>query len=111
MEWTPLTDSAQLEEIDRLSADGPVLIFKHSTQCPVSAAALSRMNDGQGPFGHPAFYLDLLAHRPVSNAVEARYSVQHESPQALVIRKGRCVHHASHRAITYGGTVEAMQGA
>lgn len=107
MEWSPLTEPAQLDTIDRLSADTPVLIFKHSTQCSISEGALRRMDAGDGlPF--PAYYLDLLAYRSVSNAVEARYGIRHESPQVLVIANGKCVYHTSHRAITFADTLAAM---
>lgn len=107
MEWSPLTEPAQLDIIDRLSADTPVLIFKHSTQCSISEGARARLDAG-GHFPHPAYYLDLLAHRAVSNAVEARYGIAHESPQVLVIAHGRCVYHTSHRAITFADTLAAM---
>ncbi|MDX9750254.1 MAG: bacillithiol system redox-active protein YtxJ [Flavobacteriales bacterium] len=109
MEWTPLTAVAELDAIDRLSAERPVLVFKHSTQCSISAGALDRLE--AGAIGHPAYFLDLLAHRAVSDAVEARYGVRHESPQVLVVRAGKCVYHASHRAITFGDTLAAMQAA
>ncbi len=108
MEWTPLATIAELDAIDRLSAERPVLIFKHSTQCSISAGALDRME--AGAIGHPAYFLDLLAHRAVSDAVEARYGVRHESPQVLVIRAGKCVYQASHRAIGPAGTRAAMDG-
>ncbi len=112
MEWTPLTDLAQLDGIDRLSAESPVLIFKHSTQCEISGGALDRMDAGDADaFNFPAYYLDLLAHRAVSNAVEARYGIQHESPQVLVIKNGKCVYHTSHRAITFADTLAAMERA
>ncbi len=112
MEWTPLTDLAQLDAIDRLSAERPVLIFKHSTQCSISEGALGRMDAGDATaFTFPAYYLDLLAYRPVSNAVETRYGILHESPQVLVISGGKCVYHTSHRAITFADTLAAMERA
>lgn len=110
MEWTPLTDTAQLAAIDQLSAEVPVLIFKHSTQCSISEGALDRLNEGDASaFNFPAFYLDLLAFRAVSNAVEQHYGVQHESPQVLVISDGKCAYHASHRAINFADTLAAME--
>ena len=45
------------------------------------------------------YFLDLLVHRDISNAIADRYGVAHESPQVLVIRNGRCIHTASHMAI------------
>lgn len=114
MNWTVLTDEGQLDGIDRLSAERTVLIFKHSTRCSISSAALNRLesawtaaDEGLGA----VFFLDLIRYRSVSNAIADRYGVQHESPQVLVIRSGRCVHHASHFGITYAGSKEALLAA
>ncbi|MDM1297272.1 DUF2847 family protein [Empedobacter falsenii] len=35
----------------------------------------------------------------MSNEIERRYNVQHESPQILIIKDGKCVYNASHRKI------------
>ncbi|MBL8001785.1 MAG: bacillithiol system redox-active protein YtxJ [Flavobacteriales bacterium] len=112
MNWTPLTELAHLDVIDAASKDRPVLIFKHSTRCSISSTALHRLErewrtEDQA---HAVWYLDLLRFRPVSNAIAERYGVRHESPQVLVVRDGRCVHSASHTAITYTGVVAALMG-
>jgi bacillithiol system protein YtxJ len=112
MKWHPLTDLAQLDAIDAASAELPILIFKHSTRCNISSAALSRLerawtaaDDAQ----HVAYHLDLLRHRDVSNAIVQRYGVEHASPQVLVIRNGRCVYSESHFGITYPEIVGSLQ--
>jgi len=104
MNWHPLTDLAQLDAIDAASAERPILIFKHSTRCNISSAALSRLerawtaaDDAQ----HVTYHLDLLRHRDVSNAIAERYGVEHASPQVLVIRNGKCVYDESHFGIGY----------
>lgn len=48
----------------------------------------------------PVYYLDLLKHRDVSNAIVDKIAVKHESPQALVIKNGKCIYHASHNVIS-----------
>ncbi len=110
MNWTPLTDLAHLDAIDAASHEAPVLIFKHSTRCSISSTALHRLERGWRPEdeGHAVWYLDLLRYRPVSNAIAERYGVQHESPQVLVIRDGRCVYDASHTAITHASVAERL---
>ena len=110
MNWLPLTDTAQLDGIDRLSADRPVLIFKHSTRCSISMTALSRLERVEGAERlEPAFHLDLLSHRDISNAIEERYGITHESPQVLVIRNGECMFHASHLGIVAADLLAAME--
>ena len=111
MHWKELTTLGQLDRIDDLSRQKPVLIFKHSTTCPISKGALARLEKdwtAADDASHRAYYLDLRAHRDISDAVETRYGIQHESPQVLVIRNGECSHTTSHRKITYEDTVGAM---
>jgi bacillithiol system protein YtxJ len=80
----------------------PVVLFKHSTQCPISAAA----DEEYRAFiaGHPeaAVYthLDLLAHRNVSNAIAQRLGVRHESPQAVIVEGGKVKAVLNHDEIT-----------
>jgi len=114
MDRTPLTDLAQLDAIDAASRQAPVLIFKHSTRCSISITALHRLEwdwTSADDAVRTVWYLDLLRFRPVSNAIAERYGVQHESPQVLVIRDGRCVYDASHTAITYAGVTGALDAA
>jgi len=109
--WIPLTDPAQLDAIDHASQERPVLLFKHSTRCSISTAALDRLERAWTPADdqmHTAYYLDLLRYRDLSDAIARRYGVQHESPQVLVIRNGRCVQYASHFGITYDRTKNAL---
>jgi bacillithiol system protein YtxJ len=46
-----------------------------------------------------AYYLDLLAYRSVSNAVAQHYGIEHQSPQVLLIKEGKCVYSETHMAI------------
>lgn len=111
MNWIPLTDMAQLDAIDEASRTQPVLLFKHSTSCSISRTALDRLQRAwteQDNAGHVVYFLDLLKFRAVSNGVAERYGISHESPQALVIRSGKCVYDGSHFAITYPGIIAAL---
>lgn len=102
MNWQPLTTLSQLEEIDRLSQDKPVLIFKHSTRCGVSIRMLSTVEKAWKPSDEANFsvwFLDLLNHRDISSAIATRYGVEHESPQTLLIKNGKCILDASHHFI------------
>jgi bacillithiol system protein YtxJ len=104
MKWTALTSITQLEEIKEISKQQPVLLFKHSTRCSISATALSRLerswkDEEMVPL--KPYFLDLIAYRPVSNAIAEIFGVQHQSPQVLIIHKGECVYHTSHLDIAY----------
>lgn len=110
MNWKSLDRVEQLKEIDVLSENKPVLIFKHSTRCSVSAAALDRLERQPGELPTTSnFFLDLIANRAVSNEVASRYDVIHESPQALIIYKGKAVHVTSHFDINWTDLKKAAE--
>jgi len=111
MKWTLLTDLDQLDAIDDASRERPVLIFKHSTRCSISSAALGRLERAWAPAddAHIAYFLDLLKYRSISNAIATRYRIEHESPQALVIRNGKCVGVSAHFGITYTDLITQLK--
>lgn len=112
--WLPLTDAAQLPAIAEESRVRPVLIFKHSTTCSISAAAKSKLERQWDAAGLPAdmslYYLDLLRYRPLSVAVAEQFGVQHESPQLLLIQDGACRYDASHMGIRLADVVAVVSG-
>jgi bacillithiol system protein YtxJ len=104
MNWQKLNTIEQVEQIKAESYTQPVLIFKHSIRCPISAAALRRFEQAYQPnevSTLKSYYLDLITFRPVSNAIETQFKVMHESPQVLLIKNGQCTYHASHINISY----------
>jgi bacillithiol system protein YtxJ len=105
MQWTPLTQPEQLTDIVRESAEHPVVIFKHSTSCSISAMAKTRLERQWADAGLTnvkAYYLDLLRYRPVSNQIADQFGVRHQSPQLLLIQDGECRYDASHMSIQLG---------
>jgi bacillithiol system protein YtxJ len=109
MQWIHLTDEAQLNDIISRSAEKPQVIFKHSTRCSISSVAFQRLQKSAQPDGIEFYYLDLLAHRPLSNKVSELLRVHHESPQVLVVRNGKCIYDESHLAISMADIVESAQ--
>jgi len=53
----------------------------------------------------PVYYLDLLTYRPISNRIAELFSVQHQSPQLILIRDGKAIYHASHSEIDFDAMV------
>jgi bacillithiol system protein YtxJ len=98
--WIPLTQMGQLDEIVNLSQQKPVLIFKHSTRCSISRFALKQF-EKQFDLEDKAdaYFLDLLEHRDISNEIASRFSVFHQSPQLILIKGGKSVYDVSHDAI------------
>ncbi|TXH24011.1 MAG: bacillithiol system redox-active protein YtxJ [Cyclobacteriaceae bacterium] len=104
MNWNYLEHPEQLNDIVTESADNTILIFKHSTRCNISRATLDRLErnwkDAEVPNVKP-YFLDLLSHRNISNAIAEQFHVEHESPQVLIIRNGKSVYDNSHYGIDF----------
>lgn len=100
MHWIHLTDEGQIKQIVSKSQLTPQVIFKHSTRCSISSTALSRLQRSTQPKDVDFYFLDLLAHRDLSNKIAQLFNVHHESPQVLVIRDGECTFDESHLGIS-----------
>lgn len=99
MNWIPLQEMGQLNEIVTRSHQNLQVIFKHSTRCSISSMALHRLERDETPLGADFYYLDLLSYRPISSAITERFQVHHESPQIIVFKNGEVVYDESHMAI------------
>lgn len=106
MNWEPLTEEQQLETIMQQSFQQPVIIFKHSTRCSISAMAKNRLERVVAPENIFFYYLDLIRYRAVSNKIAEMFQVYHESPQVLLIKNGECIYDESHGGIDMNEIVE-----
>lgn len=112
MNWIRLQTPEQLETIALESGTTPVVIFKHSTTCNISATALARLerNWKEAEMGEVKPYLlDLLNYREISRKIATVFGVEHESPQVLVIRNNQPVYHESHLGIDYNTLKEKVK--
>lgn len=100
MNWNILQNSNQLIEIINESFKKPQLIFKHSTRCIISKMALKNFESDFLLHNEiDAYYLDLIAYRNISNEIAEVFTVEHQSPQILLIKDGVAVYAASHESI------------
>ena len=100
--WKRLTGPADLQEVEKQSFERPVLVFKHSTRCSISSMSLDRFERSyrsEAPFD--VYFLDLIAHRDVSNLIAEKFAIRHESPQVILIKDGKPFYDTSHMAINY----------
>lgn len=110
-QWKTLTSLEQLNDIDKDSKGKPVVLFKHSTTCGISAGAKHRIEiDWTKLEGEVMdfYYLDLLNYRPISNAIAERYNVRHESPQIIVVKNGKATFNTSHHRINADAVKSAL---
>ncbi len=99
MNWHILNTETQWQEILNQSKVKPQVVYKHSTRCSISSVIKSRLERSNAPSGIDFYYLDLIAHRAISNRISEDLKVVHESPQVLLIKDGVCVYNESHSAI------------
>ncbi len=97
MNWNILETEEQF--LTLLKSEGTFAIFKHSTRCSISVMAKNRV-EREWNFDFPIYYLDLLQHRNVSNLIEAKSNIQHQSPQIIVFQDGLPIYDATHNAIS-----------
>ena len=103
MNWNKIESQDQLEAALEKSKENPVVIFKHSTRCSISAVALNRLErqwDDSAEKVSP-YYLDLIRYRSISDEIAQKLEIPHESPQMLIIQDGKCIDESSHFSISF----------
>ncbi|WP_431609623.1 bacillithiol system redox-active protein YtxJ [Chryseobacterium sp. 'Rf worker isolate 10'] len=100
--WKKIESEEDLAKAIEDSFQNKIAIFKHSTSCFISRTVLKNFEKEVENSDQPVnvYYLDLLAHRPVSNKIAADFEIRHESPQLIVIENGKPVNNASHQDIS-----------
>jgi monothiol bacilliredoxin len=94
-----------LEDLINRSQERPVVIFKHSTTCPVSAAIYNEMERFDGEVA----LVEVQRARALSREIEKRTGIRHESPQVIVLQKGIVIWNASHWRVTARAVTEAVE--
>jgi len=101
-----LADKASL---DAAFAEPLFLLLKHSPICPISNSV--RLEVETFASNHPDLHVgvvDVIDGRPLSQAVEARTGIRHESPQVLLLKDGQAVWHENHWRITAARLTDAF---
>ncbi|TVR89299.1 MAG: bacillithiol system redox-active protein YtxJ [Saprospirales bacterium] len=85
----------------KMSSEFPVFLFKHSTRCGISHQALDELINWYSNREKKVlvFFLDLIAHRPLSNTISSKSGVPHQSPQLICLVNGEAVNSMSHASI------------
>lgn len=77
------------------------VIYKHSTRCNLSHDAYRQVREFVAAHADtPVFIVDVLQHRAVSNHVAEQLSIRHQSPQVIVLRRGKPSWDGSHFDVT-----------
>ena len=111
-----LKELRTIEELSQTleqSSEKPVLLFKHSLTCPISARAFNEFQSFLEQADPRVSYrlITVQTARAVSNEAAARLNVRHQSPQAILVRNGREVWNASHFDINVSALAQAVRNA
>lgn len=107
-----LKELKNIEELDHAldeSRERPVLLFKHSLTCPISTRAFRELRSYLHNADPCVSYklITVQTARSVSDEAASRLRIEHQSPQAILVRNGRELWNASH----YDITAEALEQA
>src|SRR6266852_4696353 len=87
-----LRDVAALDNFLAESNGDPAIIFKHSDSCGISARAYTQMSGLERPVG----LVTVQTARAVSDELEKRMGLAHETPQVMIVHNGQVAWTASH---------------
>ena len=94
--FTEINSTEQLEELFEKSNENPIVLFKHSTTCPISAGVYQEISGADTDIN----LVVVQRARNVSDAIAQKTGIRHESPQALILKNGKVVYHAAHYDVT-----------
>jgi bacillithiol system protein YtxJ len=95
MSFVTLDTIEKLDELFERSKETPVILFKHSLTCGISADASTQLSIVEADVN----LIIVQISRQISNEIESRTNIRHESPQAIILRNGAPIFNASHYRI------------
>ena len=103
-EFSRIKNQGLLDELVKRSENEPVIVFKHSTSCPISAMAYQEMQRVDKEVN----LVEVQSDREISRQIEERTGLRHESPQVILLRRGKAVWDASHFDINAKSVLAAV---
>ena len=94
--FNEIHDAKELDALIEKSNEQPVILFKHSTTCPISAGVYQEISNADADIN----LIVVQRARDVSAAIAEKTGIRHESPQVIVLKNGKVVYHASHYDVT-----------
>jgi bacillithiol system protein YtxJ len=85
------------QDVDAALGAETAILFKHSTRCPISAAARGEMERFMELHPDaPVYTVDVNDATDASRYLAEKTGIEHHSPQVIITRDGRPEWHASH---------------
>jgi bacillithiol system protein YtxJ len=98
-------------DLQSLMSSDFLVLFKHSTACPVSWAAHSQINRYRAKHPDvPIHMVPVIQERAASQKIAEMTGIRHESPQVIVVRRGAVTGAVSHGGITEARLAALVEG-
>jgi bacillithiol system protein YtxJ len=110
--YQEITSLEDLADAVASSADGTALFFKHSDSCGISERAFQEFEQylkSEESAQARNYLIVVQKARSASDHLARTIGVEHESPQAIVVRNGRAVWNDSHRRLNKSVLIEAIR--
>lgn len=91
----------KINEVDDLiKKNEKVVFYKHSTRCNVSFDALRTIKSFLNENNEEIYLINVIEDRPISNYLELKSEIKHESPQLIIYNHGKPLVTTSHFGIS-----------
>jgi len=94
--FNEINSTEELKNLFEQSFEKPIVLFKHSLTCPISAGVYQEVSGADADIN----LIIMQRARSVSTEIAEKTGIRHESPQAIVIKDGKPIYHASHYDVT-----------
>ncbi len=98
MDMLPFQKTTHLSEILEKSEIHPVIIFKYSSECGSSTRLSNALEKAitEKKVTAPIYIVVVQEHPALSQKIAEHFSIQHESPQILIVNHGKVTYSADH---------------
>ncbi len=101
-----ITSTEKLDELFEQSNEKPVVLFKHSLTCPISSGVYTEISNADADIN----LVVVQTSRNISTVIADKTGIRHETPQAIVLKAGIPVYHASHYDVTAADVEDSING-
>lgn len=105
----PLTSQSDWSDAKAKSSDSPVLLFKHTLECPVSETAAQELRRLARSEDVAIYRLVVQEHGSLASHIASALGIDHETPQAILLHDDTPLFEASHFDITANSFREVLQ--
>lgn len=104
-----LTTEADWTDALSRSTDEPVVVFKHSSACSLSARADEQIRTLDESINRPIYKLVVQNNRSLSDKIADSLGIRHETPQAIILEGRTPKFDTSHFDVTVDTLRDALR--